>query len=189
MNIKSSATQSCLVLKINTYNTLARTFFRISQTLHPTTCGQCPENGQRRLLIVQCGSTGGVLVLDGTAQSETAGPYSAPVTGSRAIGRRSPRITCHLCGSESTRGDLFLCGASCHTGIGKRKWILERRCRDGFTGHGRYGFFSVLQHCEMPQTYIRRRRVRMNGAIRKASRVVGFHKILRNDYIRDSAMT
>jgi hypothetical protein len=102
MNIKSSATQSCLVLKINTYNTLARTFFRISQTLHPTTCGRCPENGQRRLLIVQCGSTDGVLVLDGTAQSETAGLYSAPVTGSRAIGRRSPRITWHLCGSEST---------------------------------------------------------------------------------------
>jgi hypothetical protein len=33
-----------------------------------------------------------------------------------------------------------------------------------------------------------RRRVRMNGAIRRALRVVGFHKIPRNDYIQDSAM-
>jgi len=93
MNIKSLATQNYLVLKINTYNTLARTFSRISQTLHPTTCGRCPGNGQRRLLIVQCGSMGGVLVLDGTAQSETAEPYSAPVKGSQAIGRRSPKAT------------------------------------------------------------------------------------------------
>jgi len=151
MSIKSSVSQSCLVLKINTYNPLAR-FFRISQALHPVTCGRCPGNGQRRLLIVQCGSMGGVLVLDGRAHLEIAQPYSAPVKGSQAIGRHSPKIIQPFCGS-----------------IGKYKWILGRGCKDGFTGRGR-------------------RKVRTNGAIRRALRVVGFHKTPRSDYIQDSAM-
>jgi len=170
MSIKSSVSQSCLVLKINTYNPLAR-FFRISQALHPVTCGRCPGNGQRRLLIVQCGSMGGVLVLDGRAHLEIAQPYSAPVKGSQAIGRHSPKIIQPFCGSEFT---VAICSSvepmlPCCTGIGKYKWILGRGCKDGFTGRGR-------------------RKVRTNGAIRRALRVVGFHKTPRSDYIQDSAM-
>ncbi len=93
MNIKSLATRSCLVPRVNTYNLLARIFFQILQTLRPTTCGQYPENGQLRLPIVRYGSMDGVSVLDGTALSGVAVPYLAPVKGSQAIGRHSLKIT------------------------------------------------------------------------------------------------
>lgn len=110
-NIKFLASQSCLVLRINAYNMPARTFFRVSRTLHQTTCGQCPENGQPRSQIAHIGSMGGVMVPDGKALSVVAAPSSAPVKGSQASGRRSPRITSHFCGSEFTNhGVSFLCG-------------------------------------------------------------------------------
>jgi hypothetical protein len=92
-NIKSLVSQSCLVPRINMYNIPARISFRISRTLHQTTCGRCPENGQPRSQIAHIGSMGGVVALDGKALSEAAAPSSAPVKGSQATGQRSPRIT------------------------------------------------------------------------------------------------
>ena len=55
MNIKSSATQSLPVLRINTYNLFVRVLSQLSQLLRPITCGLCPENGQLRSLIVRYG--------------------------------------------------------------------------------------------------------------------------------------
>jgi hypothetical protein len=71
--------------------------------------------------------------------------------GSQAIGQHFPRIIRRICGSEF---NMAICTSRnpCHAGIGKCKWNLGRRYKDGFTGRGRYDFarLSVVKCFRLP---------------------------------------
>ena len=168
---------------------LARIFFQISRTLRPTTCGQCPGNGQPRLRIARIGSMGGLMVPDGKVLSEVMVPSSAPVKGSQATRRHSPRIIKHFCGSEFTTACCFSALRRAHIaqvlGSASRAW-------GGSTG---MDLLDVEGMLSLPASirrnasnYVHRRRVRTNGATRRVLRVVGFPVTPHNDCIQGSAM-